>query len=150
MRHVIGHLRASPLKLTDLRPEKTKDLGAFQTIGLQLQLEGRFSDLDAFLRWVETDKRLSRIDSIRLAPAAKIPGLLKADLTLINLVEKAVDSTKAKQENRADASEATLGELTAKPRSQKKEPAVAAKPKSKRVERSAAIAKSKLTPGKPR
>ena len=150
MRHVIGQLRSSPLKLTDLRPEKTKDLGAFQTIGLHLQLEGRFSELDAFLRWVETDKRLSRIDSIKLAPDAKSPGVLKADLTLINLVEKAADSAKAKPESSADASKAKVDESNSGPKSKEKVRVDAAKPKSKRIEKSAAIAKLKLNSGKPR
>ena len=32
MRHVIDHIRSSPLKLLDLKPEKPKDLGPYETM----------------------------------------------------------------------------------------------------------------------
>ncbi len=47
MRQVIDHLRSSPLKLVDLKPGTAKDLGPYETIGLQLALEGEFAELDA-------------------------------------------------------------------------------------------------------
>lgn len=54
MRQVIDHLRTSPLKLLDLKPGIAKDLGPYETIALQLALEGEFTELDAFLGWIET------------------------------------------------------------------------------------------------
>ena len=71
MQHLIAHMRSSPLKLLDLKPEKSKDLGPYETLGLKLALEGRFTEIDEFLKWVETDQRLLRIDSIKLDPPAK-------------------------------------------------------------------------------
>jgi hypothetical protein len=61
MRHVIAQLRSSPLKLLDLKPEKSRDLCPYETLGLKLTLEGRFTEIDEFLRWIETDERLLRI-----------------------------------------------------------------------------------------
>ncbi len=46
IRHVMGRIRSSPLRLVDLKPEKPKDLGPFEAIGLQLNLEGGYSDID--------------------------------------------------------------------------------------------------------
>ena len=40
MRQVIDHLRSSPLKLIDLKPGTAKDLGPYETIGLQLGARG--------------------------------------------------------------------------------------------------------------
>ena len=68
MRQVIDHLRSSPLKLIDLKPETAKDLGPYETIGVQLALEGEFTELDAFLGWVEIDARHLRVDSIKIDP----------------------------------------------------------------------------------
>jgi Tfp pilus assembly protein PilO len=98
MNHVIIHMRTSPLKLLDLKPEKSKDLGPFEALGLKLALEGRYSEIDDFLKWVETDQRLLRIDAIKLDPLAKDPSRLTAQVVLVSLAEKAVATPKAKTE----------------------------------------------------
>ena len=89
MRQVIDHLRTSPLKLLDLKPGAAKELGPYETIGLQLALEGEFTELDGFLGWIETDARHVRVDSIKIDPNQREPGRLKAQVTLLSLAEKA-------------------------------------------------------------
>ena len=84
MRYVITQMRTSPLKLLDLKPEKPKDLGPFEALGLKLTLEGRYTEIDEFLKWVETDERLLRIDAIRLDPLAKDPSRLTAQVLLLD------------------------------------------------------------------
>jgi hypothetical protein len=96
MRQVIDHLRSSPLKLVDLKPGTAKDLGPFEAIGLQLALEGRFNEIDAFLGWIETDARHLRVDSIKIDPNLREPGLLKAQISLLSLAEKTQPPPKAK------------------------------------------------------
>ena len=51
-------------------------------------LEGTFMELDAFLGWIEADVRHLRVDSIKIDPNAREPGLLKAQITLLSLAEK--------------------------------------------------------------
>ena len=98
MRHVIDHLRSSPLKLIDLKPEVTKDLGPYQTIGVQLTLEGKFAEIDTFLGWVESAERPLRVDSIKIDPDQRKPGGLKAQLTLLGLAEKTQTTAREKPE----------------------------------------------------
>jgi len=98
MRHVIDHLRSSPLKLIDLKPEASKDLGPYQTIGVQLTLEGQFAEVDAFLGWVESGDRPLRVDSIKIDPDQKKTAGLKAQVTLLGLAEKASAAAKEKPE----------------------------------------------------
>ena len=98
MQYLITHMRSSSLKLLDLKPDKSKDLGPYQAIGLKLALEGRFTEIDEFLKWVETDQRLLRIDSIKLDPASKDPGRLTAQVVLVSLAEKAAPTEKGKPE----------------------------------------------------
>jgi Tfp pilus assembly protein PilO len=98
MRHVIAQIRSSPLKLLDLKPEKSKDLGPYEAISLKLTLEGRFPEIDEFLRRVEIDERLLRIDAIKLDPVAKDPGRLTAQVSLVGLGEKTAPTAKAKSE----------------------------------------------------
>jgi hypothetical protein len=99
MRHVIDHLRTSPLKLIDLKPEASKDLGAYQTIGVQLALEGQFAEIDTFLGWVESGQRPLRADSIKIDPSQKNSNSLKVQLTLVGLAEKTPNTAKTKPEN---------------------------------------------------
>jgi Tfp pilus assembly protein PilO len=98
MRHVIDHLRTSPLKLIDLKPEASKDLGAYQTIGVQLAFEGQFAEIDTFLGWVESGQRPLRVDSIKIDPSQKNSNSLKVQLTLLGLAEKTPTTAKAKPE----------------------------------------------------
>jgi Tfp pilus assembly protein PilO len=98
MRQVIDHLRSSPLKLIDLKPGTAKDLGPYETIGLQLALDGEFADLDAFLGWIEKDARHLRVDSIKVDPGQREPGRLKAQVTLLSLAEKTQPAPKAKSQ----------------------------------------------------
>jgi Tfp pilus assembly protein PilO len=105
MRQVIDHLRSSPLKLIDLKPGAAKDLGPYETIGVDLALEGEFTELDAFLGWIETGARHLRVDSIKIDPDQRTPGQLKAQVTLLSLAEKAPAPPKAKPEGKATQAE---------------------------------------------
>lgn len=96
MRHVMEHLRSSPLKLIDLKPEGSKDLGPYQTIGLQLALEGQFAEIDAFLTWLESGPRPARVDSIKIDPSQHKSAGLKVQLTLLGLAEKTPATGKVK------------------------------------------------------
>jgi Tfp pilus assembly protein PilO len=87
-RYVIAHMHSSPLKLLDLKPAPPKDLGPYETLGLHLTLEGHFAEIDDFLRWVETDRRFLRIDTIKLDPNYKDPGQLSAQFVMLSLGEK--------------------------------------------------------------
>jgi Tfp pilus assembly protein PilO len=96
MRHVIDHLRSSRLKLIDMKPEAPKDLGPYETVGIQLAIEGQFPDIDAFLSWAETDERQLRVDTIKIDPNQQVPGLLKAQITLLSMAEKSQAVAKPK------------------------------------------------------
>jgi Tfp pilus assembly protein PilO len=98
MQYVIARMRSSPLKLLDLKPEKSKDLGPYEALGLKLTLEGRFAEFDEFLNWVETDERLLRIDAIKLDPVTNDPGRLAAQVVLLSLGEKSAPVAKTKMD----------------------------------------------------
>ena len=95
MQYVIAHIRSSPLHLVDLAPQKAKSVGPFSAVGLQLRLEGTYLHIDDFLRWVETEKRLLRVDSVQLAPDSRDPGRLTASVLLVTLVDQAAPSATA-------------------------------------------------------
>jgi Tfp pilus assembly protein PilO len=98
IQYVMGRGRTSPLKLIDLKPEKTKSLGPYDALALRLTFEGTYAEIDDLLTWIQDDRRLLRIDALGLAPAARSKDQDKAkgksdcklniQLTLTSLVER--------------------------------------------------------------
>jgi hypothetical protein len=96
MRCVIDHLRSSPVKLADLKPEKPQDLGPYESVGLRLTLEGPYAEIDRFLGWIDASPLLLRADSIKLDPSSRDPGRLTAQLVVLALAEKSADASKGR------------------------------------------------------
>jgi len=96
MRRVIDQLRSSALKLIDLKPEAPKDLGPYETIGVTINVEGKFDKIDAFLGWVEARENHMRVDAIKLDPNQQVLGSIKAQITLLSMAEKTTPTPTAK------------------------------------------------------
>lgn len=63
--YVLAGLRDRPVRLLKLEPMKgVRKHGPFPLVILQIELAGRFADLDAALAWIEDNPRLFRIDSV--------------------------------------------------------------------------------------
>jgi hypothetical protein len=69
--YVLGGIRRYPLKLVALEPDKPCRVGPFQAVVLRLSLEGPFAELNRFLRWLDANERLLRVDAIKLEPDPK-------------------------------------------------------------------------------
>ncbi|APW64142.1 type 4a pilus biogenesis protein PilO [Paludisphaera borealis] len=85
--YVMAHCRQSPVKILDLKPSKTLELGPFNGIGLRISLETTFIDLYQFLAWVENDRRLLRVESLKILPKDG-SNVLHVEIELLSLVEK--------------------------------------------------------------
>jgi Tfp pilus assembly protein PilO len=68
IQYVFEGTRQFPVKLTKLDSAASRPLGSYEAVVLNLELEGQFHELDAFLRWVEANQRLFRVESSKLAP----------------------------------------------------------------------------------
>jgi Tfp pilus assembly protein PilO len=95
VQYVMAHVRQSPVKLVDLKPTKSKELGPFDNIGLRLQFDATYQDLDAFLAWVENDRRILRVDSLKVEPT-KDHAQLNVQLDLLSLAGKVKNTTAGK------------------------------------------------------
>ncbi len=69
IQYVLQGVRKYPLKMTALDAGSLERLGPYQAVQLTVELEGNYRDLDAFLAWLETNRRLFRVDSAKIAPA---------------------------------------------------------------------------------
>jgi len=63
-------IRRFPLKLTKLDCLTPRQVGPYRAVVLTIALEGSFFDLDQFLRWLESNPRLLRVDDISIALAS--------------------------------------------------------------------------------
>lgn len=93
IQYVMAHCRTTPVKIIDLKPSKTQELGPFNGIGLRISLETTFVDLYEFLTWVENDRRLLRIESLKISPKNDT-DVLHVEVELLSLVDKPMAKTK--------------------------------------------------------
>ncbi len=75
VQYVLGGIRRFPLKLILLDPEAPREVGPYKVVVLRIELEGGFTDLHAFVRWLETNERLFRVDALKLEPQRGGEGL---------------------------------------------------------------------------
>jgi Tfp pilus assembly protein PilO len=69
IQHLLQGVKALPVRLVSLDPATSKDIGPYKTVSVTLKAEGQYTDLDRMLRWIESNPRILRIESISIAPA---------------------------------------------------------------------------------
>ncbi len=73
--YMLEGIRRFPLKLTNINCGGIRNVGPCRVMILHLDIECDFFTIDRFLRWLEADKRLFRVDLIRFAPRGPNKGL---------------------------------------------------------------------------
>ena len=86
LQYVLGGVRSGPLNLVSLSPEKPRDAGPFEVAAVRVELEGKYKDVEAFLRWIENDKRLLRVDGLAITPDSRDHEALKVQLSVLGLM----------------------------------------------------------------
>lgn len=86
VQYMLRGVRALHLKLILLDTETPRDLGPYKAAVVRLSLEGNYHDINAFLRWVESNPRLLRIDSLKIDPRRGVHGTLGAELTILGVM----------------------------------------------------------------
>ena len=82
---MLDGIRLFPLKLIRFDCHEPKRVGPYQAIVLKVELEGAFLDMDKFLRWLESNKRLLRVDEISFAPSRSDEHVTVLRLTVLGL-----------------------------------------------------------------
>lgn len=86
VQYVLDGVRKLPLKMAKLDSEAARDVGPYKVVVLRMELEGAFKDLDKYLEWLETNPRLIRIDSVRIAPHRSGNGVLVMQLVVLGVM----------------------------------------------------------------
>ncbi len=85
VQYVLDGIRRFPLKLVKLDCPEPKRVSPYRAIVLKIELEGNFFDLDKFLRWIESNGRLLRVDEISIAPSRSTPNAIVLRLSVMGL-----------------------------------------------------------------
>ncbi len=86
VQYVLGGVRKLPLKLAKMDTEDARDLGPYKLVVLRLELEGSFTDMDLLLNWLETNERMFRVDSVKIAPHRSGKGILIMQLVVLGVM----------------------------------------------------------------
>jgi hypothetical protein len=86
VQYVLGGIRQLPVKLVNLDLEASRDIGPYKAIAMRIELEGTFGNLNGFLRWLEGNERLFRIDLVKLEPSRRLAGGLLLQLTVLGMM----------------------------------------------------------------
>jgi len=84
--YVLDGLRQFPLRLLRLDCDAPCNVGPWRAVVLRIDLEGDFFEADGFLRWLEADKRLFRVDSLRISPGRNLEQGLMMQFTILGLM----------------------------------------------------------------
>jgi Tfp pilus assembly protein PilO len=88
MQYVIEGTRQIPsLKVNNYISRELKQVGPYNAVVLQINMEGSFDDLNRFLVWLESNRRLIRIDTITIVPpkTSEKAGDLAMQLTVLGM-----------------------------------------------------------------
>ncbi len=86
VQYVLSGIRQFPLKMVEMGGGRLRDLGPYKAIVLRAEVEGSFSDLERFLCWLETNPRLLRVDSMRLAASRGGKGVLALQIVILGVM----------------------------------------------------------------
>ena len=84
--YVLSGVRSFPVKLAKLDADAARDLGPYKAVVLRMEFEGSFSGLDSFLGWLESNERLFRVDSVKIAPHKGGNGKLTMQLVVLGVM----------------------------------------------------------------
>ena len=86
VQYVLGGIRGFPLKLARLDADPPRTVGPYRAVALRIELEGAFRDHSAFLRWLETNDRLFRVEAVNLMPHRSGNGTVVMQLTVLGMM----------------------------------------------------------------
>ena len=86
VQYILSGVRQFPLKLVTLDPDKVRDVGPYKAVVLRIDLEGSLPDIHGFLKWLETNERFIRVDSVMILPSLNKRGVLVASLTVVGIM----------------------------------------------------------------
>ncbi len=84
--YILDGVRQYPVALLKWNADELRDIGPYKVVVLRLELEGTFEGMDSMLDWLETNERLIRVDTMKLAPQRAGSGKLVMQLVVLGVM----------------------------------------------------------------
>lgn len=84
--YLMDGIRQFNVKQTRLDSDDLRDVGPYKAAALRIELEGSFEELTKFLNWLETNERLIRVDTFKIAPHRGKTGNLVMQLVVLGIM----------------------------------------------------------------
>jgi Tfp pilus assembly protein PilO len=85
VQYILDGLQNFKVRLRTMESHEPRRVGPYRTVTLSMEIEGKYADLKAFIRWLDTTERMLRIDSMRFE---KRPANLLMKVIVLGLVPK--------------------------------------------------------------
>jgi Tfp pilus assembly protein PilO len=88
VQYMLSGSRLFELRVTSLETNGRKEAGPYKVVVMKMDVEGSFRDVDGFLRWVESNRRLLRVDSLTLVPQKQsqdTPEKMRATMVILGI-----------------------------------------------------------------
>jgi Tfp pilus assembly protein PilO len=86
VQYVLDGVRQFPLKLDSYAPGAPGTIGPYKVVTLKIRLSGAFADIDRFLEWLESNRRLFRIDDIKIKGQPESGDDLALEIMVLGLI----------------------------------------------------------------
>ncbi|HTQ37435.1 MAG TPA: type 4a pilus biogenesis protein PilO [Pirellulales bacterium] len=85
VQYMLVGIRQFPLKLILLDPGAPKEVGPYKGIVMRIELNGQLRDMNDFLKWLESNPRLVRVDIMDIETSIQTKGALVMHLTVVGV-----------------------------------------------------------------
>jgi Tfp pilus assembly protein PilO len=82
--YLLNGVRGFPLRPISCEPDTSKDVGPYKARSVNMTVQGPFPAIEKFLRWVESNPRLLRVDKLQLSPIRE-GTTMNASLTVLGI-----------------------------------------------------------------
>ena len=86
VQYILSGVRQFPLELLVLDPDLVQDFGPYKAVVLKIDVKGGLPEMNAFLKWLETNERLLRVDMVNIQPDQKRDGSLNMHLVIVGVM----------------------------------------------------------------
>ena len=86
VQYILDGIRRFPVKLLALNPDSDQKLGPYKVMVLKIELQGTLKNMNGFLKWLETNERIIRVDTVGILPGRNKNGMLLMRLVVLGVV----------------------------------------------------------------
>jgi Tfp pilus assembly protein PilO len=84
--YFLSMVRNHPIKLIMLDTDAPKEIGEYKAMVIRIDVEGNYRDVNQFMKRIEADRRLLRIDVIKVDPNKDGEGNVTAKLVVLGVM----------------------------------------------------------------